>query len=83
MDDAAQLSQSQMIQPVGDDVECGALLANQQHALPPGQVVGDGPTLQLLDNEEFMLAHGLERPLILDVIDSKAPFTVKVFNPGR
>jgi len=30
-----------------------------------------------------MLAHGLERPLILDVIDSKAPFTVKVFNPGR
>jgi cobalt transport protein ATP-binding subunit len=65
------------------DLEMVVELCPRSVILDRGQVVGDGPTLQLLDNEEFMLAHGLERPLILDVIDSKAPFTVKVFNPGR
>ncbi len=30
-----------------------------------GRIVADGPTLQLLDDESLMLAHGLERPHIL------------------
>ena len=34
--------------------------------LDGGRVVADGPTLELLDDEELMLAHGLERPHLLD-----------------
>jgi hypothetical protein len=33
--------------------------------LDGGAVVADGPVTDLLDNEELMLAHGLERPHIL------------------
>jgi cobalt/nickel transport system ATP-binding protein len=33
--------------------------------LDEGRVVADGPTLQTLDDERLMLAHGLERPHIL------------------
>ena len=33
--------------------------------LDSGSVVADGPVTQLLNNEELMLAHGLERPHIL------------------
>ena len=33
--------------------------------LDAGRIVADGPTLELLDDEALMLAHGLERPHIL------------------
>jgi cobalt/nickel transport system ATP-binding protein len=33
--------------------------------LDRGAVVADGPTRELLNNEELMLAHGLERPHML------------------
>jgi cobalt/nickel transport system ATP-binding protein len=33
--------------------------------LDRGQIVADGPTVELLNNEELMLAHGLECPHIL------------------
>jgi len=33
--------------------------------LDGGRIVADGPTLELLDDEPLMLAHGLERPHIL------------------
>jgi hypothetical protein len=36
-------------------------------------VVADGTTLELLDNEGLMLAHGLERPHILQHVHPHDP----------
>jgi hypothetical protein len=33
--------------------------------LDAGRIVADGPTAQLLNDEDLMLDHGLERPHIL------------------
>ena len=55
--------------------------------LDKGRVVADGPTLELLADEALMLAHGLERPALLDRMRAAAPpppgYKVTAFNPGR
>jgi cobalt/nickel transport system ATP-binding protein len=47
------------------DLELVVELCNQVLVLDRGQVVTEGPTVQLLSDEPLMLAHGLERPHIL------------------
>jgi cobalt/nickel transport system ATP-binding protein len=47
------------------DLELAVELCSRAIVLDHGQIVADGPTLELLNNEELMLAHGLERPHIL------------------
>ena len=47
------------------DLEFVVEICARTIVLDGGQIVADGPTLQLLDNEPLMLAHGLERPHIL------------------
>jgi cobalt/nickel transport system ATP-binding protein len=47
------------------DLEFVVEICPRTIVLDGGQIVADGPTLQLLDNEPLMLAHGLERPHIL------------------
>jgi cobalt/nickel transport system ATP-binding protein len=47
------------------DLEMVVQLCSRSIVLDNGEVVGDGPTHQLLGDEEFMLAHGLEKPHIL------------------
>ncbi len=47
------------------DLELVVELCPRSIVLDHGQVVADGPTTELLSNEELMLAHGLERPHIL------------------
>lgn len=47
------------------DLELAVELCTRAIVLDKGEVVADGPTRQLLNNEELMLAHGLERPHIL------------------
>jgi cobalt transport protein ATP-binding subunit len=47
------------------DLELVVELCSRAIVLDGGSVVADGPTTQLLNNEELMLAHGLERPHIL------------------
>ena len=47
------------------DLELAVELCSRAIILDRGAIVADGPTLELLDNEELMLAHGLERPHIL------------------
>jgi len=42
--------------------------------LDGGRVVADGPTLDLLDDEALMLAHGLERPHSLHHRRLEEPF---------
>ncbi len=44
------------------DLEMVVELCSRSIVLDGGRVVADGPTLELLANEELMLAHGLERP---------------------
>jgi cobalt/nickel transport system ATP-binding protein len=47
------------------DLELVVELCSRAILLDRGGVVADGPTVQLLNDEELMLAHGLERPHIL------------------
>lgn len=47
------------------DLELVVELCPRAIVLDHGEVVADGPTTELLSNEELMLAHGLERPHIL------------------
>lgn len=68
------------------DLEMVAELCPRSLVLDRGQLVADGPTLELLDQEAFMLEHGLERPAIMDSLRPRthgsSGFTVKAFNPG-
>jgi cobalt/nickel transport system ATP-binding protein len=47
------------------DLELVVEMCSRVVVLDHGTVVADGPTRELLNNEELMLAHGLERPHIL------------------
>ncbi|HTQ29936.1 MAG TPA: ABC transporter ATP-binding protein [Opitutaceae bacterium] len=47
------------------DLELVVELCPRSIVLDGGRVVADGPTVELLNNEALMLAHGLERPHIL------------------
>jgi cobalt/nickel transport system ATP-binding protein len=47
------------------DLELVVELCSRAIVLDGGAVVADGPVAELLNNEELMLAHGLERPHIL------------------
>jgi cobalt/nickel transport system ATP-binding protein len=47
------------------DLELAVELCARAIVLDRGQVVADGPAIELLNDEELMLAHGLERPHIL------------------
>jgi cobalt/nickel transport system ATP-binding protein len=47
------------------DLELVVELCSRAIVLDRGLVVADGPVVELLNNEELMLAHGLERPHIL------------------
>ncbi len=47
------------------DLEMVVELCPRTILLDQGRVIADGPTLQLLDDEGLMLAHGLERPHVL------------------
>jgi cobalt/nickel transport system ATP-binding protein len=56
--------------PVGQliathDLEFVVEICPRAIVLDGGRIVADGPTLELLDDEPLMLAHGLERPHIL------------------
>ncbi|MGO8838844.1 MAG: energy-coupling factor ABC transporter ATP-binding protein [Limisphaerales bacterium] len=47
------------------DLELAVELCSRAIVLDRGQIVADGQTVELLNNEELMLAHGLECPHIL------------------
>jgi len=47
------------------DLEFVVEICPRAIVLDGGRIVADGPTLELLDDEPLMLAHGLERPHIL------------------
>jgi cobalt transport protein ATP-binding subunit len=47
------------------DLELVVELCSRAIVLDHGLVVAEGPVVELLDNEDLMLAHGLERPHIL------------------
>jgi cobalt/nickel transport system ATP-binding protein len=47
------------------DLELAVELCSRAIVLDGGSVVADGPTVELLNHEELMVAHGLERPHIL------------------
>jgi cobalt/nickel transport system ATP-binding protein len=47
------------------DLELAVELCARAVILDQGQIIADGPTVELLSNEKLMLAHGLERPHIL------------------
>ena len=47
------------------DLELVVEMCSRVVVLDHGAVVADGPTRELLNNEELMLAHGLERPHML------------------
>jgi cobalt/nickel transport system ATP-binding protein len=47
------------------DLELVVELCSRALVLDQGAIVGDGPVAKLLNDEAFMLAHGLERPHIL------------------
>jgi cobalt/nickel transport system ATP-binding protein len=47
------------------DLELVVEMCSRVLVLDRGAVVADGPTRELLNNEELMLAHGLERPHML------------------
>ena len=47
------------------DLELAAELCPRAIILDRGEIIADGPTLQLLGDEALMLAHGLEKPHIL------------------
>lgn len=66
------------------DLDMAVEMCPRSIILDKGRVVADGPTRQLLDDENLMLAHGLERPSCLSRQDiGRDPgFRVKAFNPG-
>jgi cobalt/nickel transport system ATP-binding protein len=47
------------------DLELVAEICTRAIVMDEGKIVADGPTLEILGNEELMLAHGLEKPHIL------------------
>ena len=47
------------------DLELVAEICSRAIVMDEGKIVADGPTLEILGNEELMLAHGLEKPHIL------------------
>lgn len=47
------------------DLELAVELCARAIILDQGQIIADGRTMELLDDEKLMLAHGLERPHIL------------------
>jgi cobalt/nickel transport system ATP-binding protein len=47
------------------DLELVVELCSRTIIMDEGKIVADGPTVQLLSDEKFMLAHGLEKPHIL------------------
>jgi cobalt transport protein ATP-binding subunit len=47
------------------DLELVVRLCSRTIVLDKGTVIGDGPTAELLSNEQLMLDHGLEKPHIL------------------
>jgi cobalt/nickel transport system ATP-binding protein len=47
------------------DLELAVELCSRAIVLDRGQIIADGPTVELLNDEELMLAHGLECPHIL------------------
>ena len=47
------------------DLELAVELCARASVLDRGEIVADGPTMELLNDEALMLAHGLERPHIL------------------
>ena len=54
------------------DLELVVELCPRAIVLDHGLIVADGPTLELLSNEELMLAHGLERPHMLEHVHPHA-----------
>lgn len=66
------------------DLEMVVELCPRSIILDGGKVVADGSTMELLDNEELMLAHGLERPHSLHHLRIDEPFFWKPpQQPGR
>lgn len=59
------------------DLELVVELCPRSIVLDRGRVVADGPTLELLGNEPLMLAHGLERPHILQHVHPHAPYVMR------
>ena len=59
------------------DLEMVVELCPRSIVLDRGRIVADGPTVELLDNEELMLAHGLERPHILQHRHPHAGYVLK------
>lgn len=59
------------------DLEFVVELCPRSIVLDRGRVVADGPTVELLGNEELMLAHGLERPHILQHQHPHPPYAWK------
>ncbi len=47
------------------DLEMVAEMCSRAIVLDHGEIVADGPVMELLNDEDLMLAHGLERPHIL------------------
>lgn len=64
------------------DLELVVELCPRSIVLDGGRIVADGPTVELLGNEELMLAHGLERPHILQHRHPHAPFAWKARAAG-
>jgi energy-coupling factor transporter ATP-binding protein EcfA2 len=64
------------------DLELVVELCTRSIVLDGGRIVADGPTVELLGNEELMLAHGLERPHILQHRHPHAPFSWKAGASG-
>jgi len=54
------------------DLELVVELCPRAIVLDQGLIVADGSTLELLSNEELMLAHGLERPHMLEHVHPHA-----------
>jgi cobalt/nickel transport system ATP-binding protein len=59
----ARLPMAQLI--ATHDLEFVVEICPRTLVLDGGRIIADGPTLDLLDDERLMLAHGLERPHIL------------------
>ena len=59
------------------DLELVVEICPRSIVLDRGQVVADGPTVELLGNEELMLAHGLERPHILQHLHPHPAYALK------
>ena len=47
------------------DLELVVELCSRVIVLDAGHLVAEGPTVEIIANEELMLAHGLEKPHIL------------------